>query len=153
MYTLNDKLCQMNRQQWLFFHPVGCLFIYLFCYTEDFYFHWHYLLIVGLIFHAENLIRKFFPCAYKVQYTLYLFFNQVFWSTWYIWSWVYAQCEIGSSFSFCFIVLPIVSSQRSTEHIHVGLFSGSFFSILFVCLIFLFQSYSHNWLLLLCTKT
>ena len=146
----------INSVRWIgsndfFFHPVGCLFIYLFGYTEAFYFHWHYLLIVGLIFHAETLIRKFFPCAYKVQYTLYLFFNQVFWSTWFIWSWVYAQCEIGSSLSFCFLVLPMVSSQRTTEHIHVGLFAGPFFYLL--CLSFLFQSYSRNWLLLLCTKT
>lgn len=122
----------MNRQQWLFLILwAACSFILVFlCYTEAFYFHWHYLLIVGLISHANSLIRKFFPCAYKVKYTLYLFFNQVFWCTWSIWSWVYAQCEIRIQFLFfffCFIVFPKVSSQRTTEHIHVGLFLGSLF--------------------------
>lgn len=142
MYTLNAKLCQMNRQQWLFLILwAACSFILVFlCYTEAFYFHWHYLLIVGLISHANSLIRKFFPCAYKVKYTLYLFFNQVFWCTWSIWSWVYAQCEIRIQFLFFFFasLCFLRSLLREQLNIFMWVYFWDLFSILFACLSFLF---------------
>lgn len=101
---------------WLFF-AIRSLLLSLALFVD----YWSY-------FPSKNLIRKFLPCAYKVKYTLYRFFNQVFWSTWYIWSWVYAQCEIRIQLHFfCFTVFPMVSSQRTTEYILVGLFLESLF--------------------------
>lgn len=124
---------------WLFF-AIRSLLLSLALFVD----YWSY-------FPSKNLIRKFLPCASKVKYTLHRFFNQVFWSTWYIWSWVYTQCQIRIQLHF--FLLHCVSYSLFSENNWIyscGFFLESLFCP--VCLS-IFSFYSHNWLLLLCSKT
>lgn len=112
---------------WLFF-AIRSLLLSLALFVD----YWSY-------YPSKNLIRKFLPCAYKVKYTLHHFFNQVFWSTWYIWSWVYAQCEIRIQLHFFASLCFLWSLLREQLNIFMWVFfSGiSFLSCLPVYLFFL----------------